>query len=356
MVGRSAAAGPRRWPLRRRCTNASVGRRMSGSSLTSSGLARGIGALEERLCRLAAALQVDSLSAFSSKFLDICCRLERVEMLLFSCNFDQFKEIDSLLDTLKAGSSAADKAAMFGTPCLDISDVEAGRADADDWGMSFMDDAKKELPISLASTPRAAAEQPARSDSPLMVTRAPEGLDFREARSRGNRFDPPTRVDYDGSTARHVSAMVVLEREKAAAAASTNADMWETSSDDCDRPHTAGRSSSGCTAPLLGAQARRRERCIADTDGAVGYEGYNYSSTGCEEDVAASDDAGGENEEELSFEEMCMKICSFGDRLESLGPGFCDPATDEGCEADTFGRMASGSSSAKPAGSKRDGQ
>jgi hypothetical protein len=57
-------------------------------------------AAERRLAQLGAA-------DFSAKMLEVSQRLERVEILLFSCSFEQFKEIDEMIKALRPESDQA---------------------------------------------------------------------------------------------------------------------------------------------------------------------------------------------------------------------------------------------------------
>mmetsp|Transcript_112284 Transcript_112284/g.194671 ORF Transcript_112284/g.194671 Transcript_112284/m.194671 type:complete len:234 (+) Transcript_112284:33-734(+) len=62
---------------------------------------------EKRLRKTLQALDMDALKSLSATVDEVCQRLERIELLLFTCNFDQFKEIDSMLGVLRSEPSQA---------------------------------------------------------------------------------------------------------------------------------------------------------------------------------------------------------------------------------------------------------
>eukprot|EP00930_Biecheleria_cincta_P000906 TRINITY_DN102099_c0_g1_i1.p1 TRINITY_DN102099_c0_g1~~TRINITY_DN102099_c0_g1_i1.p1 ORF type:complete len:279 (+),score=38.58 TRINITY_DN102099_c0_g1_i1:70-837(+) len=57
------------------------------------------------------------------RVLDVCDRLERVELLLFSCSFEQFREIDDMLKSMKEQQSSSDGSCIFEPPRREVLDA-----------------------------------------------------------------------------------------------------------------------------------------------------------------------------------------------------------------------------------------
>lgn len=68
-----------------------------------SALALRLADMERSIAQLAESLSSKAIASMSAQVLDVCERLERVELLLFSCSFEQFREIDEALHAFREG-------------------------------------------------------------------------------------------------------------------------------------------------------------------------------------------------------------------------------------------------------------
>jgi len=70
------------------------------------------------VAQLAKAVGSKAEGSIGARVLDVCDRLERVELLLFSCSFEQFREIDEMLKGLRdeRRQSSASQQPVYETP------------------------------------------------------------------------------------------------------------------------------------------------------------------------------------------------------------------------------------------------
>ncbi|CAE8716328.1 unnamed protein product, partial [Polarella glacialis] len=121
-----------------------------GTSPEYLSLATRLGHVEQETARLSA----EVAGSLARKVQDVCERLERVEMLLFSCNFDQFGEIDEMLRSWKGTSqpsfqppkrskslaNAKPEATPRNRPCKGLPAIAESVASLDRWTCDAMEE------------------------------------------------------------------------------------------------------------------------------------------------------------------------------------------------------------------------